>query len=79
MDHVLLPDTSSTWTAALFALRFELIALCRTVAAAAGGRGEMEREDGQSTRDPAAGEKGSHNGCHYLCIQETITQQTKQR
>lgn len=45
-DHVLFPDTSSTWTPALFALCFKLIALCR--AAVMGGRGETEeRMDSQ--------------------------------
>lgn len=47
-DHVLFPDTSSTWTAALFAVCFELIALSRAAAAVAGGRGETEdRMDSQ--------------------------------
>lgn len=44
-DHVLFPDTSSTWTAALLTLCFKLIALCGDVAAVIAARGETDERD----------------------------------
>lgn len=66
-DCVLFPDTSSTWTMALFALCFKLIALCRAVAAVIGGGGEREaRMDSQREIQQGEGKEATTAAITYV-------------